>query len=333
MGEIVLHHADNSVFVDDGCVDLVLTDPPFNISRETNFSTYYKNSVHSFSFDKDSENRWDSVDDDAFLQMMDSWCKEWFRVLRRGGSFVVFCADRYISSMCNFLEDAGLAPSRVFSWRKNNAVPVNRKYLPMSSCEYAIVGVKPGGKRVFNSTVSLSKIDENDANLIESVIVADKVASIVNRELFDLLRENSGALFDDSHVDVVVDKVKQSFRNVLEVAEKRVRGMFKDSAGVLDFCACVPNSVEFPLKTGARIHPTEKNHNLLSYFVALFSNSGDLVFDGFAGSGSTGLAAYELGRSSVLVERESSFVRKSEEWLRGVAGDDFLIVDDCCLKK
>jgi len=36
---------DNYLWLPDGSVDLVLTDPPFNIARDTNFHTYEKNTI------------------------------------------------------------------------------------------------------------------------------------------------------------------------------------------------------------------------------------------------------------------------------------------------
>ena len=43
-------------------------------------------------------------------------------------------------------------------------------------------------------------------------------------------------------------------------------------------------------------HPTQKPKMLMRHFISLLSNPGDLVFDPFMGSGTTGVAALELGR-------------------------------------
>jgi site-specific DNA-methyltransferase (adenine-specific) len=52
-------------------------------------------------------------------------------------------------------------------------------------------------------------------------------------------------------------------------------------------------------KTG---YPTQKPLNLLKRIIAASSNPGDTVLDFFAGSGTTGEAAYHLGRKFILMD-------------------------------
>ena len=52
-------------------------------------------------------------------------------------------------------------------------------------------------------------------------------------------------------------------------------------------------------KTG---YPTQKPLGILRRIVAVSSNKGDTVLDFFAGSGTTGIAAHELGRKFILVD-------------------------------
>lgn len=52
-------------------------------------------------------------------------------------------------------------------------------------------------------------------------------------------------------------------------------------------------------KTG---YPTQKPLGILRRIVAASSNPGDLVLDFFAGSGTTGVAAYDMGRRAILVD-------------------------------
>lgn len=55
-------------------------------------------------------------------------------------------------------------------------------------------------------------------------------------------------------------------------------------------------------------HPTVKPLKLMSYLITLFSRSGDTVLDPFVGSGTTCLAAKELGREYIGIEREAEYV-------------------------
>jgi len=54
-------------------------------------------------------------------------------------------------------------------------------------------------------------------------------------------------------------------------------------------------------------HPTEKPIALMLELVGLFTNPGEVVFDPFAGSGTTGVACLRLGRKFVGIERDDKF--------------------------
>jgi site-specific DNA-methyltransferase (adenine-specific) len=55
-------------------------------------------------------------------------------------------------------------------------------------------------------------------------------------------------------------------------------------------------------------HPTQKPLRLMRRLIAASTNQGDLVLDPFAGSCSTGVAAVELGRRFVGIEREHEYI-------------------------
>lgn len=61
------------------------------------------------------------------------------------------------------------------------------------------------------------------------------------------------------------------------------------------------------------IHPTEKPVSLMKELVRLFTNPGDVIFDPFMGSGSTGVAAIELGRKFIGVERNPDYFATAKQ--------------------
>lgn len=63
------------------------------------------------------------------------------------------------------------------------------------------------------------------------------------------------------------------------------------------------------------IHPTEKPVTLLEYFVKMSTDPGDLVVDPFSGSGSTSVAAMNLGRSSIGIEKDERYIGSSRSRL------------------
>ena len=55
------------------------------------------------------------------------------------------------------------------------------------------------------------------------------------------------------------------------------------------------------------IHPTQKPLNLMKYFIATYSDENDYVLDNTMGSGTTCLAAKELNRKFIGIEKEPKY--------------------------
>jgi site-specific DNA-methyltransferase (adenine-specific) len=59
-------------------------------------------------------------------------------------------------------------------------------------------------------------------------------------------------------------------------------------------------------------HPTKKPVALFEYLIKTYTNEGDLVWDGFAGSGTTGVACINTNRRFICVEKEKEYFEKAE---------------------
>lgn len=70
-------------------------------------------------------------------------------------------------------------------------------------------------------------------------------------------------------------------------------------------------------------YPTEKNLDLLKFIIEASSNPGDLVLDCFCGSGTTLVAAQQLGRRWIGVDQSEHAIRIAERRLRALRGDLF----------
>ena len=68
-------------------------------------------------------------------------------------------------------------------------------------------------------------------------------------------------------------------------------------------------------KTG---YPTQKPLGILRRIIAASSNPGDTVLDFFAGSGTTGVAAHELGRRFILVDDNPAAIAVMRKRLKGM---------------
>lgn len=83
--------------------------------------------------------------------------------------------------------------------------------------------------------------------------------------------------------------------------------------------------VEKDMKT-KKIHPTQKSIKLLKLLISLFTDFGDVVIDPVAGSGSTLVAAIELGRKAYGFEIKKDMFKEANEWISRTEaqGDLFL---------
>ena len=280
----------------DDSVDFLLTDPPYNISEGAANPVWKdpetgedKNTIHNQKFDDAFDQNWDSVSHEEFLIQMRNWAKMWFKKMRKGGAFAVFISDQYVSYLWKIMEEEGFEPKRVWTWKKPAAVPFNRKVNPVSGCEYILWGIKPGGKRTFNSDTDFNSI-------VDRYATADKVSSIVYKHIKDGMGSQS--------LDAIFAAAKKE-------AEEMIKNRKTENGKVN---AVVPNTITYSGGLGKdKIHPTQKPTEILEYFIELCTNPGDTVLDTFAGSGSTGKAAEATGRNCILIERDKKMFDKMSD--------------------
>ncbi len=71
--------------------------------------------------------------------------------------------------------------------------------------------------------------------------------------------------------------------------------------------------------TSPKIHPTQKPVKLLEHLISIFTDEGDAVIDPCAGSGSTLIAAHNLGRRGYGFEIKKEFFAAANEWIESNA--------------
>ena len=175
--------------VRDGSVDLVLTDPPYIISRETGMDMHYnkvkKNEEENIKYDK-TEAEWeeyktanDLKDDkhkDNYMKYgsvygkkyavktdygdwdkgftideLDKFISLYYNKLRKGGTLIVFVDIWKITTIKDIMEKHKFKQLRFIEWIKTNPQPLNSKTNYLTNCrEVALLGVKIG-KPTFNS--------------------------------------------------------------------------------------------------------------------------------------------------------------------------------------
>lgn len=124
-------------------VDLILIDPPYEISKDTGFVN--GGGIERFAVSMDF-GEWDK--DFSGLEEVINEC---YRVLKKGGTFICFYDLWKLSILKDYMENAKFKQLRFIEWIKTNPVPLNSKinYLT-NSREIALLGVK-NSKPTFNS--------------------------------------------------------------------------------------------------------------------------------------------------------------------------------------
>lgn len=149
--------------LENGSVDLVCIDPPYEVSRETGFANGSPTGrdVDRFRVSMDF-GEWDA---EGFVGLAEV-IRECYRILRQGGTLICFYDLWKITTLREYFEDARFKQIRLIEWLKTNPVPLNSKTNYLTNArEIAVCGVK-GGKPTFNS--------EYDNGLYEYPICHDR---------------------------------------------------------------------------------------------------------------------------------------------------------------
>ena len=133
-------------------VDLIITDPPYNLgkfmsNRDTNLSKMRENFFGAAG--------WDDLDFDSWRLHMENFFKESYRILKKGGSMIVFMSILRVETIVQLAEDQGFYYKTTGIWHKTNPMPRNMNLHFVNSNECWIYLIK--GKRT--STFNNNKLE------------------------------------------------------------------------------------------------------------------------------------------------------------------------------
>lgn len=129
-------------------IDLIITDPPYLISKKTNFKESDKadkkmKKKYNISMDFGD---WDKIEID-----WDFLLSEYYRILKSSGYLIIFYDPWKCNELKLFSEKNKFKQPRIGMWVKNNPVPINSKINYLSNAiEYFFTFVKKS-KPTFNS--------------------------------------------------------------------------------------------------------------------------------------------------------------------------------------
>lgn len=176
--------------IQNGSIDLILTDPPYIISKDSGMNEHYNNvkfneennieyvkteedwetykTENEIEDDKNKENymKYGSIygkkycvktdygawDSDFTMETLDTFICEYYKKLKKGGTLIMFFDLWKITTLKDIMEKYKFKQIRFIEWIKTNPQPRNSKVNYLTNCrEIALLGVKDGGP-TFNSS-------------------------------------------------------------------------------------------------------------------------------------------------------------------------------------
>ena len=176
--------------IPNGSVDLILTDPPYIISKESGMDAHYNavkaNEEAKIEFVK-TEQEWMEYkaenhietddaksnymkygtiygkkycvktdygewDSEFTMEQLEGFIGEYYKKLRKGGTLIIFFDLWKITPLKDLLEKYRFKQIRMIEWIKTNPQPRNSKVNYLTNCrEIALIGVKDGSPTFHSS--------------------------------------------------------------------------------------------------------------------------------------------------------------------------------------
>lgn len=294
----------------DDAVSLILTDPPYHSTKKANIA-------NDRAFQEDNE----------FIAWIEKYAVEWERVLRSNGTLYMFCSSR-MAARLEVMMSKYFRPIAHIVWTKPNEPGFDgwkgkskkeslRTWYPHSErilvFEHGCYGTLEAGRRspfgeylrdvrqqCGMSMHALTEVTGAYGKVNHGGAVANWEAgrNIPSKEQYEKI---CAALVGTGKIDEM-----PPYENVIRPMKLSNDIEYTD---IWDFPSVKPHKGK---------HPAEKPITLLRHIIEASSYKADVVLDCFAGSGSTAVAALELGRRTIAMELEDKWVSRIVENIRDI---------------
>jgi site-specific DNA-methyltransferase (adenine-specific) len=143
--------------IPNNSVHLVLTDPPYIISKQTGMNKIFNGEPQTEYGEKKygkkyaiqtDYGKWDKK---FTIEDLELFIKEFYRILKPGGACIVFFDLWKIETLSNILIKNKFSKLRFIEWIKTNPVPINSKATYLSNAREIAIACVKGSKQTFNS--------------------------------------------------------------------------------------------------------------------------------------------------------------------------------------
>lgn len=182
--------------------------------------------------------------------------------------------------------------------------------------------LKPNGAAVFTASqpfTSALVMSQIERFAYEWIWVKSKITGVLNAKKMPVRKHEQVLVFCDSKTTGTYNaqglvpnrKITKQGGNSNNYGARSSEPYFQEQTNW-------PRDVlEIPSE-GKTVHPTQKPVALMEYLIKTYTNEGDMVLDFTMGSGTTGVAAKNLNRSFIGIERDDKYFKIAQERILGV---------------
>ena len=195
--------------------------------------------------------------------------------------------------------DQALENRKGITWLDDGRIPFDADNVPKGGYGGMAIGIgKPVETQAYTGSQEANQLGRFPANLL----VSDEALN-THSKYFNL------DAWADTLPFLAVPKASKSEKNKgLDALEaKRGGGMMANTGETMALGGASLKGEPKAIQPNKNHHPTVKPLKLMSYLITLTTREGDTVLDPFVGSGTTVVAAKQLGRKGIGIEREAEY--------------------------
>ena len=294
-------------------VDLVCTDPPYNIKKA--------------KWDK-----WKTTEE--YINWCGLWIKECERVLKDNGSFYFFHNDiQQIAMIMEWMrENTKFVFNSFIIWDKENFRAISWKNPSeknnlrswFNTCEYCLF-------YTFQDETGLSNVmlDVNNFPTMRKYFRdLSEFISLTKTEIIQSIGQCADHCFryNSSQWNLPTPETYEELIRVFKINEwdgfreyEDLRKEYEDLRFIHNLDKNHNNVWRSNERNSGKLHPTKKPVDILERIINTSSNPGYVVLDPFMGSGSTGVACVNTGRKFIGIELNKNYFDISEQRIKDAA--------------
>ena len=187
--------------LENNCIDLVITDPPFKLNKTTGSMTS-SSKQDKWQGNLIAGDKCANIENDIKFS---DWLGEVYRVLKNESHFYVFVNDKNVQDMLNEATKVKFKLHNILVWKKNNCTP-NRWY--MKNCEFVLFFHK-GKSFPINDLGSSQFLEYKNISGKNKLHPTQKPTDLINKLILNSTKEN----------DIVLDPFAGSSSTLISAIE------------------------------------------------------------------------------------------------------------------